>query len=44
MSNMIDVICIGQAVIDCITKAKEPQPYKPNVYRAKTIELHTGGV
>lgn len=43
MSNMIDVICIGQAVIDCITKEKEAQPYKPNVYRAKTIELHTGG-
>ncbi|MBR2825761.1 MAG: carbohydrate kinase family protein [Solobacterium sp.] len=43
MSTMIDVICIGQAVIDCITKEKEAQPYKPNVYRASTIGLFTGG-
>lgn len=43
MSIMLDVICIGQAVIDCITREKEETPYKPNVYRASTIELHTGG-
>lgn len=40
---MPDVICIGQAVLDCITRGKELKPYKPNVYRADTIRLHTGG-
>lgn len=40
---MLDVTCIGQAVIDCITRNRETTPYKPNVYRARTIELHTGG-
>ena len=41
--NMFDVVCIGQAVLDCITRGKEAAPYKPNVYRAETIRLHTGG-
>lgn len=40
---MPDVICVGQAVLDCITRGKEALPYKPNVYRAETIRLHTGG-
>ena len=40
---MFDVICIGQAVLDCITRGRELTPYKPNVYRADTIRLHTGG-
>ena len=40
---MLDVICAGQAVLDCITRGKESAPYKPNVYRAETIRLHTGG-
>jgi len=40
---MFDVICTGQAVLDCITRGREPKPYKPNVYRADTIRLHTGG-
>lgn len=40
---MFDVICVGQAVVDCITKGREEEPYKENVYRAKTISLHTGG-
>ena len=40
---MPDVICVGQAVLDCITRGKEAAPYKPNVYRAETIRLHTGG-
>ena len=40
---MFDVVCVGQAVLDCITRGKEKEPYKPNVYRAETIRLHTGG-
>lgn len=40
---MFDVVCVGQAVLDCITRGKESFPYKPNVYRAETIRLHTGG-
>ena len=40
---MIDVVCIGQAVLDCITRGKESSPYRPNVYRAESIRLHTGG-
>lgn len=40
---MFDVICAGQAVLDCITRGKEDAPYKPNVYRADTIRLHPGG-
>ena len=40
---MFDVICAGQAVIDCIIKSREETPYKENVFRAKAIELHTGG-
>ncbi|MBP3891923.1 MAG: carbohydrate kinase family protein [Solobacterium sp.] len=40
---MFDVICVGQAVIDCIIKGKETSPFKENVYRADQISLHTGG-
>lgn len=40
---MYDVICAGQAVLDCITRGREERPYRPNVYRAQTIRLHTGG-
>ncbi len=40
---MFDVICAGQAVLDCITRGREAEPYKPNVYRADTIRLHPGG-
>ena len=39
----IDVICTGQAVIDCITRGQEADPHKPNVYRAERISLSTGG-
>ena len=38
-----EVICAGQAVLDCITRGKETEPYKENVYRAETIRLHPGG-
>ena len=41
--TMYDVICAGQAIIDCIIKSREEKPYKENVFRAKAIELHTGG-
>ncbi len=40
---MLDVVCVGQAVVDCITRRKEADPYKENVFRADTIRLHTGG-
>ena len=38
-----DVVCVGQAVIDCITRGREAEPYKENVYRAERIALSTGG-
>ena len=40
---MFDIVCVGQAVLDCITRGREAEPYKPNVFRAETIRLHTGG-
>lgn len=38
-----DVVCIGQAVVDCITRGKEEDEHKKNVYRAKSITLNVGG-
>lgn len=38
-----EIVCIGQAVIDCITRGKEEKPHKKNVYRAENISLNTGG-
>lgn len=38
-----EVLCIGQAVIDCIIRGQEPDRHKENVYRAEKIELHVGG-
>lgn len=38
-----DVICVGQAVIDCIVRGREEDAYKPNVFRAENIALSTGG-
>ena len=38
-----EVLCIGQAVIDCITRGQEPDRHRENVYRAEKIELHIGG-
>ncbi len=40
---MYDIICAGQALVDCITRGREDAPVKPNVYRADTIRLHIGG-
>lgn len=39
----VDVVCIGQAVVDCITRGKEENPHRKNVYRAENISLNTGG-
>ncbi len=41
--SVFDVICAGQAVLDCITRNREAAPYKPNVYRAQSIRLSPGG-
>jgi sugar/nucleoside kinase (ribokinase family) len=38
-----EVVCIGQALVDCITRGKESNPHKKNVYRAESIGLSTGG-
>ena len=38
-----EVLCIGQAVIDCITRGQEPDRHRENVFRAERIELHIGG-
>ena len=38
-----DVLCVGQAVIDCITRGQEEKPYKENVWRAESIRVSTGG-
>lgn len=38
-----EVLCIGQAVIDCITRGQEPDRHRENVFRAEKIELHIGG-
>ena len=40
---VFDVICAGQAVLDCITRNRENAPFKPNVYRAESIRLRPGG-
>ena len=40
---MLDVICAGQAVVDCITRGREEEPYRPHVYRAQSIRLRLGG-
>lgn len=41
--NTCEVLCIGQAVIDCITRGQEPDRHRENVFRAERIELHIGG-
>ena len=43
MEKSIDVLCIGQAVIDCITRGQEADKHRENVFRAERIELHIGG-
>ena len=41
--KQFDVICAGQAVVDCVTRGKDTQFYRPNVYRADNIFLRRGG-
>lgn len=38
-----DIVCIGQAVVDCITRGKEEEEHRPNVFRADSITLSSGG-
>ena len=38
-----DVICLGQAVVDCITRAMEKAPEEKLAIRAEKIGLSTGG-
>ena len=39
----MDVICIGQAVVDCITRGREKEEPGKRSYRAEEIRLSTGG-
>lgn len=43
MKNQAEITCVGQALVDCITRGKEAQPHKNHVYRADGISLSTGG-
>jgi len=38
-----EVVCIGQAVVDCITRGCAENPHKKNVFQADHIALGTGG-
>lgn len=38
-----DVICIGQALTDCIVRGREQDAYRKNVNRAQSITLSVGG-
>lgn len=40
---MREILCIGQAVIDCITRNPVKDPGKKRVYRADQISLSVGG-
>ena len=42
-ADRYEVLCIGQAVIDCIIRGQEPDRHRENVFRAEQIELHIGG-
>ena len=38
-----DVVCAGQALIDCIVRGKEEDACRKHVYRAESIALNIGG-
>ena len=40
---MYDVICAGQAVLDCVTRGREADAFRADVYRAESIKLRVGG-
>ena len=33
----MDVVCVGQALVDCITRGQEEKEYKKHVYRAGVL-------
>lgn len=43
MEYQAQVVCVGQALVDCITRGMETKPYKINVFRADSISMNTGG-
>ena len=43
MAEKVQVVCVGQAVVDCITNGWEENQYRKNVYRARSITLNVGG-
>lgn len=43
MKDQPQVICLGQAIVDCITLGWDKTPVQKNVYRAQSISLSVGG-
>lgn len=43
MEERPQVICLGQAIVDCITLGWDRTPVQKNVYRAQSITLSVGG-
>lgn len=43
MGTPAQIICVGQAVVDCITENIDKSSDKKNVYRAHSISLNVGG-
>ena len=43
VGNAVDVVCVGQAVVDCIVRGREKDEARPDVFRAESIRLSTGG-
>lgn len=43
MENQPEVVCLGQAIVDCITLGWDRTPLQKNVYRARSISLSVGG-
>lgn len=41
--NTPQVVCLGQAIVDCITLGWDRAPVRKNVYRAQSISLSIGG-
>lgn len=43
MIQQPQVVCLGQAIVDCITLGWDRTPVQKNVYRAQAISLSVGG-
>lgn len=41
--SMVDVTCIGQALVDCITRLNDQEQTSGRVHRARSISLSIGG-